>query len=164
MDSFNNVEIYKKEPIEGSTLNYLYFRDDKGRDWYDTRSSWVGALATNSDNLVCAFEEDITLMTMVEGQSVYNIAADEVPGNVVGNFFYVDGNFISVPNFNLINKKSFLIQEASLQLSMFEALNEIEGLSDKETEEFRKWKLYLVNLYRTDVTTSIDINWPEKPI
>lgn len=163
MDSFKNVSVYKKEPIDGSPLNYLFFCDEKGRDWYEIRNNWKAALAVNSNNLVCAFEEDVTLMTMVEGQTVYEVIPEAVPSNVIGHYLFSDGEFLSIEKNYSQEQKNKLIQEACIKLSVLEAINETGELTSDEVRALKSWKLYLVNLYRTNVTSSSDINWPEKP-
>ncbi|WP_147199242.1 hypothetical protein [Pantoea sp. CCBC3-3-1] len=97
MDSFLNVKIYKKEKIEQGSYegkNFLFFSDDKERDWYETRKTWRGCIGVDPlTNIVCAFQTDVTMMTMVPGQNVYEVEYTSVPENVIGNFQYSLGVF-----------------------------------------------------------------------
>lgn len=92
MDKVTGLYLYETVPVgpEMPGRCFLYFKDDKGRDWYDLRDSWTGAAlgVCPKTQMVQAFELVPRIWTTVEGQTVYEIDPDTVPENVVGRYTY----------------------------------------------------------------------------
>lgn len=167
MDVFKNVTLYKKQPIEGTLFNYLFFKDDRGRDWYDTRVSWKAAVAVNESGLVCAFEHDVSRMTMVEGQTVYEIIPGNVPDSVVGNYSYNGIEFNDVrPDASVVamQEKNEKMQSATLQISVLQDAIRLDMASDSDAELLKSWETYRVLLHKVDVSNAPEIDWPEMPV
>lgn len=164
MNFFKKVRMYKKEPIEGTRLNYLFFCDEDGRDWYETREGWKGAVAVNSQNLICAYEQDVQRITMVEGQSVYEVIPEHVPDNPIGLFYYKEGEYIPVQDDYFINQKKQLIAESNNTISLLKVIQSYNPEDELVKEKIIKWEHYLVKLYYIDVSNADNITWPDKPI
>lgn len=168
MDSFINPTIYEKKNINlnGSTYTGLYYKDDKGRDWYKTLADWVGAISVDAQFRVCAFESDVSYMGIEEGRDVYEIDPKGVPDNVIGNFSYQEGAFKDIrPNDVDIakSKKSELLQMAGIAITPLQDAVDIDDATEAELQALKAWKTYRVALNRLDLTIGSDITWPEIP-
>lgn len=97
MNEFKNVKNYKTEPLDGGgPYMAAYFCDELGRDWYETRQGWVGAVAVDANGLVCSVARSpmqVQLFTMVEGQTLYEVDPDTIPADPLGSYNYVNGIF-----------------------------------------------------------------------
>ncbi|WNK65702.1 hypothetical protein RM156_12505 [Pantoea agglomerans] len=100
MNEFKNVKNYKTEPLDGDGAYVAaYFCDELGRDWYETRKGWVGAVAVDANGLVCSVARSsmqVQLFTMVEGQTLYEVEPDNIPADPLGKYNFLDGEFVIV--------------------------------------------------------------------
>ena len=166
MDIFANVKLYKKEPIQGSLLNYLFFQDEKGRDWYETRENWSAAISVNPVGLVCAFEEDVTKMTMIENHTVYEVDPATVPEDVIGNFSYINSVYHDIrPSLSELAQrvKTDLLNTANNEIAPLQNAVDLGMATDEEKTRLTAWKKYTVLLNRVDLSKAPDIVWPNQP-
>ncbi|MBK5013934.1 hypothetical protein [Pantoea sp. S62] len=100
MNEFKNVKNYKNEPLDDDGVYMAaYFCDELGRDWYETRQGWVGAVAVDANELVCSIARSsmqVQLFTMVEGQTLYEVDPDTIPVDPLGKYKYVNGMFTAI--------------------------------------------------------------------
>ncbi len=168
MDKFINPVIYKREQaeIEGMIRTGLYFQDESGRDWYETLSTWKGAVSTDESGVVVAYESDVSFMGMQEGRDVYEVDPVKVPDDVLGNYKYSDGTFIDIrlSDSELAElKKTQLIDEATSAITPLQDAVDLGMATDEETASLHAWKKYRVLLNRIDTTTAPEIEWPVTP-
>jgi hypothetical protein len=171
MNTFRNVRLYKKESIPelqnaGLPGNILYFCDDMGRDWYEIRKGWAGAISVSPDFYVCAFECDVTRMTMVEGHTVYEVTPENVPENVIGNYQYNKGGFTETG----VNKKiaailtqESLISKATAVITKLQDFVDTDVSGDSESKSLRAWKKYRLTLNNLEISETQEPSWPELP-
>lgn len=100
MNEFKNVKNYKNESLDDDGIYMAaYFCDELGRDWYETRQGWVGAVAVDANGLVCSVARSpmqVQLFTMVEGQTLYEVDPDTIPADPLGKFNYLNGKFTAI--------------------------------------------------------------------
>ncbi|MGC0884131.1 hypothetical protein [Pantoea agglomerans] len=100
MNEFKNVKNYKTEPLdEHGVYMAAYFCDELGRDWYETRKGWVGAVAVDANGLVCSVarsSRQVQLFTMVEGQTLYEVEPEIIPADPLGKYKFLNGDFVIV--------------------------------------------------------------------
>lgn len=169
MDKFTNPTIYKYEHVEisGMMRTGLYFQDIHGRDWYETLRDWKGALSLDNDEIVIAYEADVSFMGMQEGRDVYEVDPAVVPANVIGNYKFSDGAFIDIrPGATEIaeQKKNELMAEADKVIAPLQDAVELDMATASENELLLAWKKYRVLLNRINFIDAPDIDWPETPI
>lgn len=168
MDKFINPVIYKYEHvvIKGITRTGLYFQDIHGRDWYETLRYWKGAVATDESGIVVACEKDVTFMGMEEGRNVYEIAPEDIPENVIGNYTFKEGVFTDIrPDAATLaeQKRKELLEAANAAMAPLQDASDLGIETDEEKESLLAWKKYRVLLNRVDVTKAPDVDWPIKP-
>lgn len=168
MDTFANIELYKKEPVEDENgnptlYNYLFFRDDKGRDWYETRESWKGAaLACDASGMVCSVETDVTRMSMIEGYTVYEVKPEKVPDNAIGNYTYAKGKFKALTEGGIGSQsKEAVLADANNRIQTLQTIASVDKLSETEQAALSAWQKYVVELYRFDPSSGNE--WPTPP-
>lgn len=169
MDTFINPVIYKYEHIEVSGImrTGLYFHDEHGRDWYETLTSWKGAVSLDDDGIVVAYEQDVSYMGMEEGRNVYEVDPLSVPVDVLGNYKYVDGVFYDIrPDATTLAEQTRkqLIEDAGLTISILQDSVDLGMASEKEVEQLRVWKTYRIRLSRVSTANAPDIEWPVVPV
>lgn len=100
MNEFKNVKNYKNEPLDDDGVYMAaYFCDELGRDWYETRKGWVGAVAVDANGLVCSVacsSKQVQLFTMVEGQTLYEVEPDTIPDDPLGKYKFLNGKFVII--------------------------------------------------------------------
>lgn len=100
MNEFKNVKNYKTAPLDEDGIYMVaYFCDELGRDWYETRQGWVGAIAVDANGLVCSVARSsmqVQLFTMVEGQTLYEVDPAVIPDDPLGRYHYIDGEFTAI--------------------------------------------------------------------
>lgn len=105
MNEFKNVKNYKTEPLDDDGVYMAaYFCDELGRDWYETRQGWVGAVAVDANGLVCSVARSpmqVQLFTMVEGQTLYEVDPDTIPADPLGKYKYVNGIFTAISDLTI---------------------------------------------------------------
>ncbi|EOZ7468805.1 tail fiber assembly protein [Enterobacter hormaechei] len=169
MDKFLNPKVYKKESVEidGELFTGQYFQDDKGRDWYETLTGWTGAVAVDTDGIVCAYESDVSYMGMEEGRSVYEVDPLGVPEDVLGNYKFEDGRFtdirLSEEQLSERERNKF-IAEASLKIAPLQDAVDLGIATTEEKETLLAWKKYRVLLMRVDTSHAPNIEWPVLPV
>lgn len=168
MDTFLNPQIYKIENIEIDGIPHTghYFQDDKGRDWYETLLKWKGAVALDSSGIVCAYESDVSYMGMEEGRSVYEVDPGKVPDNVLGHFSFSNGVFTDIrPTAeDMANRqKAELLREAGEKISVLQDAVDFSQATEDEVAQLKAWRLYRVQLNKTDTTSAPDVIWPDRP-
>lgn len=168
MDSFINPKIYERRNItfNGSTFIGLYYKDNKGRDWYNTLVNWAGCISVDEQYRVCAFESDVSFMGMEEGRNVFEINPKEVPNNVIGNFTYQDGVFTNVRSNELAiakSKKLELIHQANSAITPLQDAVDIDAPSDEEKKYLNAWKRYRLALTNLEISEKKEILWPKPP-
>ena len=101
MDKVTGLRIARYEQLPDSPGRAIFYEDDRGRDWYETRRSWKGAAlgVDPESNMVQAFELNPDCWTTVPGQTVYEIDPATVPENPHGRYTYDGKEFklIEVP-------------------------------------------------------------------
>lgn len=168
MDKFINPVIYKYEhvEIEGVTRTGLYFQDIHGRDWYETLRTWKGAVSTDSNGVVVAYESDVTYMGMEEGRDVYEVDPRYVPEDVLGNYKFENGVFTdNRPSEKQLSERerNELITASSLKIAPLQDAVDLGMATEEEKESLLEWKKYRVLLNRVDVSKAPEIDWPEPP-
>lgn len=168
MDKFINPVVYKKEQaeIEGVLRTGLYFQDESGRDWYETLRTWKGAVSTDENGIVVAYESDVSFMGVQEGRDIYEVDPATVPKEVLGNYKYLDGVFIDIrPNETEMAAliKTLRTAEANEAIAPLQDAVDLGMATIEETDLLLAWKKYRVLLNRIDVLNAPDIFWPKKP-
>jgi hypothetical protein len=168
MDKFISPKIYKKESvkIEGAFYTGQYYCDNKGRDWYETLTSWNGAIALDESDIVCACESDVSMMGMQEGRSVYEVLPRDVPENVVGNYTFKDGVFTDIrPNDVELaeSERKRLMQDANNLILPLQDAADLGIETEGEASLLFKWKQYRVLLSRVDISAAPNVEWPVIP-
>ncbi|EPT0777118.1 tail fiber assembly protein [Enterobacter hormaechei] len=168
MDKFINPVIYNYEHIEVSGIirTGLYYKDEQGRDWYETLTGWKGAVSVDSDGIVVAYEHDVSYMGMEEGRNVYEVDPLSVPIDVLGNYKYADGVFYDIrPDAATLAEQTRkqLIEDAGLTISVLQDAVDLGMATENEVEQLRLWKTYRIRLSRISTATAPEIEWPEPP-
>ncbi|WP_334469087.1 tail fiber assembly protein [Arsenophonus sp. PmNCSU2021_1] len=61
------------------------------------------------------------------------------------------------------DKKSGLMQGATDAIIPLQDAVDLEMATEDEITQLRNWKLYRLNVYRTDTSTAPEIDWPKSP-
>ncbi|QBY42556.1 tail fiber assembly protein (plasmid) [Arsenophonus nasoniae] len=61
------------------------------------------------------------------------------------------------------NEKRVLMQGATDVIIPLQDAVDLEMATEDEITQLRNWKLYRLNVYRTDTSNAPDIDWPKKP-
>lgn len=59
--------------------------------------------------------------------------------------------------------KSALLEKAKEEIRMLTIVQDVYGLSDEEKGKLADWKKYLADIYRLNVNSKANIDWPTPP-
>ncbi|HCD7494967.1 TPA: tail fiber assembly protein [Enterobacter asburiae] len=105
-------------------------------------------------------------MGMEEGRNVYEIAPEDIPENVIGNYTFKEGVFTDIrPDAATLaeQKRKELLEAANAAMAPLQDASDLGIETDEEKESLLAWKKYRVLLNRVDVTKAPDVDWPVKP-
>lgn len=166
MIEFKNIKITKNVKEDDSGYSYVYFEDERGRDWYEVRDSeWEGVnkfIATDENDFVVTSSDDPNFLTLAEGMSVYEVA--EYPDDVAHVIYkYAGDSFLSQePSSAEIaeQEKKRLIDEATAKISVLQDAVDFGDATDEEAEKLTAWKKYRIMVNRVDTSNPV---WPATP-
>lgn len=169
VDKFIKPVIYKIEQVktDGAIRDGLYFKDDNGRDWYDTLKKWKGAVSADENNIVVACETDPSFMGVTEGRNIYEVDAKDIPPNALGKYTFDNGVFTLIrPDAVVVaeQQKASLMALANAAIAPLQDAVDLSMATDDEIAQLTAWKQYRVLLNRVDTSAAPDITWPVKPV
>jgi len=171
MIQFKNIRISKRVIEKGMALPFIYFEDDKGRDWYTLRDkTWTGKtafIAVAPDGFITTGALNPNFLTLHEGLSVYEINAAYYQADIGSKpYVFKDGKItaFTLPPQELagITQNELLIQATKAIAPLQDAVD-VGIATGEETELLTEWKRFRVMVSRVDTTLAPDIEWPVTP-
>lgn len=171
MIQFKNIKISKRVIEDGMALPFIYFEDDKGRDWYTLRDkTWKGKtafIAVSPDGFVVTGALNPNFLTLHEGLSIYEINAADYQADI-GTKPYVFKNgkitaFTLSPQEQASITKNELLIQATKAIAPLQDAVDIGIATDEEAALLTEWKRFRVMVNRADPTLAPDIVLPAPP-
>ncbi len=148
-----------------------YFIDATGKDWFKSLPEFTKkySLAIENDTgIIRSISEDTSRLYPV-GLTVLDVNTMPDGCDIFGGWVFNGTRVIprkyskSEVEAQAKQKKDALIAQATKFIAPLQDARELGIATDAEAATLKAWMLYRIQLYRIDVSTAPDIDWPEVP-
>ncbi|AKM89149.1 tail fiber assembly protein [Enterobacter ludwigii] len=172
MITLKNFVQYEPEYKE-FLFNAIFIQSEEGLDWYYHMSRFQPdtlKICFDKNNIIRSFSHQVDRLFPL-GMSVSEVEPTEVPEglNIHGDWVWNGTKIIprQLTREELIQqaetRRSELLAEASDTIAPLQDASELGIATDEEAATLLLWKHYRVMLNRLDLSTSPEIEWPERP-
>ncbi|WP_213322545.1 tail fiber assembly protein [Klebsiella aerogenes] len=182
MMNMKNITTYIPEvnPYAGAPVSIIFYRDEKGRDWYESQKLFAEdtlKVCYNDKNVIVQYSRDVSSL-VPDGMSVaevtdFNLAPDIILTDGTWSF---DGENIVKRTYTAPeiqqraeDKRQQLIASASDTISLWQSELLLGVINDEDKASLIQWMAYIKALQVLDFSDMDDetgydaIVWPEPP-
>ncbi|MBK0466566.1 Caudovirales tail fibre assembly protein [Klebsiella pneumoniae] len=182
MMNMKNITTYtpKINPYADALFNIIFYRDEHGRDWYESQKLFDTEslkVCYNNKNIIVQYSHDVSML-VPDGVSVAEVAdfTPEPDVDLADGTWVFDGKNIVKRTYTAqelqerveLHRQS-LIDSASDTISLWQSELLLGSISDEDKANLIEWMAYIKALKAMDFSdvggeTGYDaIVWPEQP-
>ncbi|MDE9455994.1 tail fiber assembly protein [Xenorhabdus bovienii] len=164
---------FKRYQPENPPVSATYLISEDGKDWYEAQKLFATdtfKVAYDSQGVIRTAHYDVSGL-FPEGLSVSEIDKNEVPEGFRNDhtWQYKEGKIIRQGLTPEVLRRQAEYQRQGLIVQARENIASLQDAADlliatvRERADLSAWKRYRLALYRLDISTAPDIDWPKLP-
>ncbi|WP_213322306.1 tail fiber assembly protein [Klebsiella aerogenes] len=182
MMNMKNITTYIPEvnPYAGAPVSIIFYRDSKGRDWYESQELFDAKslkVCYNDKKVIVQYSMDVSTL-VPDGVSVAEVVnfTPEAGVNLADGTWIFDGKNIVKRTYTALeiqqraeDKRKFLISSASDTISLWQSELLLGQINDDDKASLIQWMAYIKALQVLDFSDIEDetgydaIVWPQTP-
>lgn len=182
MMNMKNITTYTPDvnPYAGASVNVIFYRDSKGRDWYESQKLFAAdtlKICYNRKKIIVQTSLDVSTL-VPDGVSVAEVAnfTPEAGVNLADGTWIFDGKGIVKRTYSAQEiqeraefRRKSLITEASDTISLWQSELLLGSINDADKASLIAWMEYIKSLKALDFSAIADesgysgIQWPKQP-